>query len=165
MGIDWGTGTNQDETAICVFNSNKEMVALHHFSDKDETSTIEYIVELIKQYKPLRCEVETNSIGQVFYGLLDKAIKSNRLQTMLTGFTTTNESKERLINNFQVAIQRKEVTILDDITLKIQMDMYEMKVNNNGKHTYNAPSGYHDDCIIAMLLAFDCISTGIYHIR
>lgn len=165
MGIDWGTGTNQDETAICIFNSNKEMVALYHFSDKDETSTIEYIIKLIKQYQPLKVQVETNSIGQVFYGLLDKAIKQNGLPTMLLRFTTTNESKERIINNFQVAIQRREVTVLDDVTLKIQMDMYEMKVNNNGKHIYNAPTGYHDDCIIAMLLAFNCITTGSYMIR
>lgn len=165
MGIDWGTGTGQDETAICIFNSNKEMVDLVHFADKDETSTIEYIISLLKKYHPLKVQVETNSIGQVFYGLLDKAIKANKINTMLLRFTTTNESKERIINNFQVAIQRKEVTILDDVTLKIQMDMYEMKLNNNGKHIYNAPTGYHDDCIIAMLLAFNCITTGYYAIR
>jgi predicted short-subunit dehydrogenase-like oxidoreductase (DUF2520 family) len=84
---------------------------------------------------------------------------------MLLRFTTTNESKERLINNFQVAMQNDDVTILDNQTLRIQMDMYEMKVNQNGKRTYNAASGYHDDCIIAMLLAFNCISTGHYCIR
>lgn len=37
MGIDWGTGTNEDDTAIAVFNEAREMVALHHWNDKDET--------------------------------------------------------------------------------------------------------------------------------
>ena len=50
-------------------------------------------------------------------------------------------------------------------TLKIQLDMYEMKTNANGKRTYNAANGYHDDCIIAMLLALDCINKGTYAIR
>ena len=165
MGIDWGTGQGQDETAIAIFNSDRQMTGLYHFSDKDETATVSYIIELMKQYKPLKCQVETNSIGSVFYGLLDKAIKSAGLPVMLLRFTTTNESKEKLINNFQVAMQNDNVTILDNQTLKIQMDMYEMKVNQNGKRTYNAASGYHDDCIIAMLLAFNCISTGHYSIR
>ena len=165
MGIDWGTGQGQDETAIAIFNSDRQMTGLYHFSDKDETATVNYIIELMKQYKPLKCQVETNSIGSVFYGLLDKAIKGAGLPVMLLRFTTTNESKERLINNFQVAMQNDNVTILDNQTLRIQMDMYEMKVNQNGKRTYNAASGYHDDCIIAMLLAFNCISTGHYCIR
>lgn len=165
MGIDWGTGQGQDETAIAIFNSDRQMIGLYHFSDKDETATVNYIIELMKQYKPLKCQVETNSIGSVFYGLLDKAIKNADLPVMLLRFTTTNESKERLINNFQVAMQNDNVTILDNQTLRIQMDMYEMKVNQNGKRTYNAASGYHDDCIIAMLLAFNCISTGHYCIR
>lgn len=162
MGIDWGTGSNQDETAIAVFNSDKQMIGLHHFSDKDETATVNYIIALIRQYQPLKVQVETNSIGSVFYGLLDKAIKAAGLPVMLLRFNTTNESKERLINNFQVAMQNKTVQILDNQTLRIEMDMYEMRVNQNGKRTYNAAHGYHDDCIIAMLLAFNCISTGQY---
>lgn len=165
FGVDWGTGSNQDETAIAIFNSNNEMIALYHFNDKDETQTINYIIELMKQYKPLKCMVETNSIGTVFYGLLDKAIKNNGLPVMLLKFATTNESKERIINQFQVLQQNKQVTILDNQTLKVQMDMYEMKINPNGKRTYNAAYGYHDDCIIAMLLALDCITKGTYAIR
>lgn len=165
FGIDWGTGSGGDETAIAVYNSDREMIALYHFNDKDETETINYIIELIKKHQPLKVQVENNSIGAVFYGLLDKAIKAAGLTVMLLRFTTTNESKERLINNFQVLMQRKEVTILDDSTLLTQMDMYEMKVNQNGKHIYNAASGFHDDCIIAMLLAVDCITKGTYIIR
>lgn len=165
MGIDWGTGVGGDETAIAIFNSDKQMVGLHHFNDKDETQTINYIIDLIRQYRPLKVQVETNSIGGVFYGLLDKAIKAANLPVMLLRFTTTNESKERLINNFQVAMQNKKVSILDNQTLKIEMDMYEMKVNANGKRTYNAAYSYHDDCVIAMLLAYNCISSGSYCIR
>lgn len=165
FGIDWGTGQGQDETAIAVFNGYREMIALYHFNDKDETQTINYIIELMKMYQPLKCQVETNSIGAVFYGLLDKAIKMNQLPVMLLRFTTTNDSKEKLINNFQVLMQNKQVSILDNMTLKIQMDMYEMKVTKTGRRTYNAATGYHDDCIIAMLLALDCITKGTYVIR
>ena len=165
MGIDWSTGSNNDDTSVCVYNSKKQMRALHYFNDLDETQTIKEIIRLIKLYKPLKVQVEVNSIGTVFYGLLDKAIKAEKLPVMLIKFVTTNESKERLINNFQVAIQNKEVTILNDNKLLIEMAMYEIKLSNTNKKTYNAASGYHDDCIIAMLLAFDCINKGTYIIR
>lgn len=166
FGIDWGTGQEQDETAVCVFNDKRQMIALYHFNDKDETETIDYIVELIQRHKPKRIQVETNSIGSVFYGLLDKAIKAKKIQTQLVKFTTTNESKEKLINNFQVAIQNSTVTILDKQMLKIEMDMYEMTLNEKThKRSYNAARGYHDDIVIAMLLSFDCINKGVYNIR
>lgn len=165
FGIDWGRGNGGDDTAIAIFNSNRQMIGLYHFNDKDETATINYIVDLIRRYQPLKIQVEENSIGEIFYGLLSKAIKAAGITVMLLKFTTTNESKEKLINNFQVLMQNKQVTILDDSTLKVQLDMYEMKVNQNGKHIYNAATGYHDDCIIAMLLALDCIKKGVYAIR
>lgn len=165
FGIDWGTGQGQDETAIAIFNSDRQMIGLYHFSDKDETQTIDYIISLIKRYKPLKVQVETNSIGAVFYGLLDKAIKNEHLPVMLLRFTTTNDSKERIINNFQVAMQNREVQILNNPTLQVEMDMYEMKLSKSGKRTYNAASGYHDDCVIAMLLALDCINKGTYILR
>lgn len=165
MGIDWGSGVGGDETAVCLFNDKKQMVALYHFNDKDETATINYIIELMKKHQPLKCKVETNSIGQVFYGLLQKAIIAAGLPVMLLRFNTTNESKEKLINKFQVAIQNNDVQILDMNSLKVELDMYECKVNNHGKHIYNAASGYHDDMIISMLLAYDCITSGYYCVR
>jgi hypothetical protein len=33
------------------------------------------------------------------------------------------------------------------------MKRYEYKITGNGAITYNAPSGYHDDCVIALALA------------
>lgn len=165
FGIDWGSGQGQDETAIAIFSNKKQMIGLYHFSDKDATQTIDYIIELMKKYQPRRCQVETNSLGQVFFDSLRFNIKNNRLPVQLNGFTTTNESKERIINNFQVAIQNNEVKILNDETLKIQMDVYECKVNNNAKHIYNAKQGYHDDCVIATLLAYDCLTRKMGVIR
>lgn len=165
MGIDWGTGQGQDETAIAIFNSDRKMVGLHHFNDKDETATIQEIIRLIEYYKPLKVQVENNSIGSVFYGLLDKAIKAKKLPVQLIKFTTTNESKERLINSLQVGIQNGTLSLLNDGALVTQMSMYEMKLSPTQKKTYNAAQGYHDDCIIATLLAYDVINKSNYCIR
>lgn len=164
MGIDWSTGTNQDETAISIFNSHHQQVGLFHFSDKDATETIEYIVKLIEQYKPVRILVEKNSIGQVFYDLLKREIKNKGIKTSLSAFVTSNTSKEKLIQDLQVAIQNKEVQFLVDEDLKLQLTMYQAEVTSSGKRQYNAPAGYHDDLVIATLLSYSLTNKPSYTI-
>ena len=110
FGIDWSAGVNSDETSITVFNSDRQMVYIEGFNDLDETQTIDRIAQLVSRFKPKKVQVELNSIGRVFYGLLQKKIQSLGLNTSVVGFNTSNESKTRLVNNFQVAIQNQEVT-------------------------------------------------------
>lgn len=162
FGIDWGSGVSGDETAIAIFNSERQMIDIIHFNDKDETETIKIIIALAKQYRPIKITVETNSIGRVFYGLLDKAIKQNGIQTQLKGFTTTNDTKERIINELQVAIQNKTISLRDYEALQVELSMYEMKLSPSGKRTYNAQSGYHDDLIIATAICLNSINSGNY---
>lgn len=162
FGIDWGTGTGNDETSITVFNSLKQMMYIEHFNDRDETQTIDRIVELVHQFKPVKVQVELNSIGRVFYGLLQKRL--NSVNTSLVGFNTTNDSKNRLVNNFQVAIQNKEVTILNNEKLIYQLNTFESKPTQSGKVTYAAAKNGNDDLVLSTLLAFNCMSSGSYNI-
>lgn len=164
FGIDWGSGVGGDETVICIMNSERQMIDIVHFNDKDETQTIEEIIRLAKKYNPTKITVETNSIGRVFYGLLDKALKNNGLKVQLKGFNTTNESKARIINELQVGIQNKDIVLKDDINLQTQLSMYEMKISSTGKRIYNAKTGYHDDMIIAAAICLHSISSGNYAI-
>lgn len=164
FGVDWGTGTGSDETVITVFNSKRQMVYIEGFNDLDETQTIDRIVELAMRFKPKKIQVELNSIGRVFYGLLQKKIHSSQINTSVVGFNTTNESKTRLVNNFQVAIQNQEVTILPDEKLIYQMNIFESKPTQGGKVTYAAAKNGNDDRVLSTLLAFNCIQSGSYSV-
>lgn len=163
FGIDWGTGQNGDETSITIFNSLKQMIHIEGFNNLDETQTIDKIAELVRQFRPKKVQVELNSIGRVFFGLLQKKLYSLGLDTNVIGFNTSNESKNRLVNNFQVAIQNKEVTILNDEKLVYQLNIFESKPTSTGKVTYAAAKNGHDDRVLSTLLAFNCISTGSYN--
>lgn len=164
FGVDWGTGSGKDETSITVFNSLKQMTYIEHFNNKDETQTIERIAELVKLFRPKKVQVELNSIGRVFFGLLQKKLNMSGVDVSLIGFNTSNESKNRLVNNFQVAIQNKEVTILNDEKLIHQLNIFESKPTQGGKVTYAAAKNGNDDLVMSTLLAFDCISKGSYSI-
>lgn len=165
LGIDWGTGKGQDLTALTIFNSKKQMVYVDYFNDKDETETINYIASIVIKYKPKVISVETNSIGNVYYGLLKKKISSLNVRTSVEGFVTTNESKHRLVSQLQVAIQNKEVQFLDNKELLNQMAAYECKVITSGKVTYNGALGTKDDLVMSTLIAFNQLVKPTYNIR
>ena len=164
FGIDWATGSGGDETSITIFNNLKEMIHIESFNDLDETQTIERIVELAKQYKPTKIQVELNSIGKIFYGLLKKKLTESHINTQVIGFNTSNESKNKIVNKFQVAIQTREVTILQNEKLIYQLGIFESKPTSTGKVTYAASKNQNDDLVMSTLIAFDCLSTGSYSI-
>lgn len=155
MGIDWGSGVGKDYTAITVLNADNQMADVVYFNDKDVNDTILTIVELVKQYQPLKVNVEANSIGNVFYDLLKNAIAEEGINTNLNKLTTTNDSKQKMVNNLQVHIQNNTIQLLNDTELFTELSMYEMKPSPTGKPTYNASNGYHDDILISLMLALE----------
>lgn len=165
FGVDWSSGSGKDYTSITILSTDCKVVDIVVFNDKDETETIKEIVKLINKYKPLKVMVEENSIGKIFYGLLDKAIKANSYKPILLKFLTTNASKERIINNLQVKIQNREITFPNDKRLLTQLDNYEMKLTNNNNHTYNAASGFNDDILISLMIAIEVLNKGSYALR
>ena len=169
-GLDWGVGkdaqsSDSDYTALSVFNGERQQVRLLHFNDLDETATIAAVVDALLTYRVRKIVVETNSIGRVYLGLLKKAIANRGVPCRVVEFNTTNESKRRIIEQFIVHVQNRTIQLLDEAEMKIQMSAYQMERTAGGKVTYNAASGYHDDCIIATSLALYGLTQAQYILR
>lgn len=154
-GIDWGSGTGQDYTVISFFNSLKQQIYIERFNDLDETQTIKRIIDLLKQWRPLSVQYETNGIGLVYGGLLSKAVMNEGIEVGLRPFTTSNSSKNKLVNSLVVAIQNNEVQLLNNESLISELTTYEAVVSPTGKLIYNGTKGTHDDLVIATMLSFD----------
>lgn len=166
IGIDWGTGSGEDNTAISVFNGIGQQVFLRYFNDKNTIDSIKDIVDVVKKYKPRGISVEINSIGKPNYDLLQSELNRSGFRMNVNKFNTTNESKRKIIEGLALAIEKGEIQLLNDKQLTVEMTVYEMQKTAGGKSvTYNAPSGYHDDTIIATAIAYDSIRKSTYHIR
>lgn len=165
-GIDFATGTNNDETSISVFNSKHQMVYLWHFNDKDSTETINFIINVLKTNPIKKCCVETNSLGTVYKDLLKKEIAKNRIRVQLIEMVTTNQSKREYIENMQLEIQNETCTLLDEHKLKIEFAQFQMKTTSTGLITYgNSSDTYNDDIVISTALALHCFKKGMLNIR
>lgn len=161
FGVDWGSGTGKDYTAIAIINDSKQMIDIVYFNDKDVKTTIDTIAQLAEKYKPLKITVEKNSIGQIYFDLLKKKLSNYNV----VPFVTDNESKNKIINNLQLLIENKAVRLIDDFELKNELAMYQLEQTRTGKTTYNAQKGCHDDLVIATAIAFYSTITGHYIIR
>lgn len=164
MGVDWSTGSGGDETAIAVFNNQKEMIDLVHFNDLNDIQTIDKVIELIRKYNVIKVTVELNSIGKIFFNMLQRKIQECNLQCTLKGFNTTNSSKQKIVNKLQVAVQNQSCKLLKDEKLISQLGAFESKLTSAGKITYAGSKNSHDDLVLATLFAFDTLSSGTYNI-
>lgn len=163
MGIDWGSGSKQDETAISVFNNLKQQIYIEHFNDLNETQTLNRIEELIKRFKPQKIISENNSIGKIYNDLLEKIV-SKYADTALVRFNTTNDSKNKIISKLQVAIQNGDIQLLDDNYQSEQFSQYVPQLTKTGKVTYNATSGYRDDLVMATAMCYNSLEYAKYTI-
>ena len=92
---------------------------------------------------------EMNSIG----GPNVEALQAEGLP--VHGFTTTNESKARIVQQLALAFERGEIRIPDDEVLIAELEAFEATRLPSGKWHYGAPSGMHDDTVIALALAYE----------
>lgn len=156
IGVDWATGTGRDYTVVTAINENGEMVFIKYFNDKTPTDQVNELTKIFnekKQYIKL-VQVEQNSIGNVFYDMLVKQNPNIRI----IKFLTTNKSKSRLVNQLQTALENEKIKLIKDDKLLNELRVYESTYNSKtGTISYNAPSGYNDDTVISLMLAWDSL--------
>lgn len=163
VGIDWGSGAGGDYTSICGFSNDRKMVFINYFNDKSTFEQVKYLCTILNTYrgKIAGINAEDNSIGTPMIALLkDEMLKQGMRNecNLLTPFTTTNPEKVRLVNQMQVALEQKTITLLDDMGLVSQLSAYEATYNPKTNNvTYNAPAGMHDDNCISTMLALDAL--------
>lgn len=153
VGIDWGTGSNNDRTVVAAFDENKIMRALWYSHSVQPKYQVKYIKERIEQEidpKKIKCFLyEENSIGKVFGDYLKDAMPNIKMEP----FVTTNDSKREIVEDMVAEIGEGNITFLDDEELKREFGSYQMELTSTGKVTYNAPFGLHDDIVMASCIA------------
>lgn len=156
IGVDWGSGTEGDYTAIAVINDNGEQCGLYVTNNLSPMQQIEWASAIIKdlatkgQIAKLTCEA--NSIGAVYIDALKQKIGG---KIKINEFVTSNKSKQDLVTTLQLALENKDITLMRDEEQLNQLRSYEAQINPRTKSiSYNGKAGVHDDICIALMLAY-----------
>lgn len=148
MGVD--TAQQQDFTVMAVLDAEtRRMVDMDRFNRTSWQSYRDRIKAMHERWNTGRIIFEINSIGSPNF----EALVNDNLPVV--AFETTPSSKPPLIESLALAFERKELSILDDPILLGELGAYERKVSpTTGRSQYSAPEGLHDDCVMALALAW-----------
>ena len=147
FGVDWGR--SNDYTVIdCINSVTGEQVAHERFTDIGYQVQVNRLVGLYERWKPETILAESNSMGAPLIEQLQG------LGLPVTGFHTDNASKKQIIEGLQLAFERGKLKILNDETAISELEAYEQETLRSGLIRYSAPEGLHDDCVMALALAW-----------
>ena len=74
----------------------------------------------------------------------------------IQGLKFTSTSKQQLMSGLQTAIHQGKIGYPEGIITQ-ELEIFEYQYSANGVK-YSAPSGFHDDCVMALALAYNNIS-------
>lgn len=160
-GIDWASGKDDrdDYSCIVLMDEDGAEVTSKYFKVVDPMDLVDTLASIINATPSLiSVTVEDNSLGEVYRSALKR--KMNK-KGILKSFTTSNESKRRIIEQLIEAFHQGNIKIVEDIRSKEQLQHYQIEGTPGGKITYNAQSGYNDDYCIALALAYDAASKNM----
>jgi hypothetical protein len=144
--FDWTVIVGLDiNGAVCYFNRFQ----------KDWKQTKETILT-IDRSKPVM--IDSTGVGDAITEDLQKSFST------MNGFKYTASSKQQLMELLASTIHNNEVSYPSGY-IKDELDIFEYQYTATGVR-YNAPTGYHDDCVNALALAVKCKNeykySGVY---
>lgn len=152
IGIDFGSGTQNDYTVISCFDATGRQVFLEYTNSLNPNQQVDWIANFINSLdrkKIKKVLAETNSIGNVYISMLREKVNNINID----GFTTTNDSKRDIIEYMVARVNDSNIKLIKDEEQYREFSMYMMEITPSGKVTYNAALGAHDDCVMASAIA------------
>lgn len=154
IGVDWGR-TN-DYTVFVGLSHDGRVVAVDRFRG------LEYILqrERLRAFwdrlgKCAWIVAESNAMGMPIIEELqrDRSLMIGDRSAVIP-FQTTNASKAEAIESLALAFERGSIKIIDDPVLIGELQAFESRPLPSGMMRYSAPDGQHDDCVMALAMAW-----------
>lgn len=170
VGIDWSNQAAKDFTVVSILNQKCQQTKLCYWNDLTPLKQIDKVYYELEPYlnqiQAIVCE--TNSLGTPYTDLLSERLQ-DRHKNKIKEFITSNSSKNDLVGKMQVALEQNTISLLPDKKQEREFGYYAAEYNPQTKNiTYNAPSGLHDDTVMATMFALygynEYKTSGIYSI-
>lgn len=152
FGVD--LSANGNDLTVCTA-INEKGYTKQYFINGDLDSKYKQIAELINHTPTLvKCYIEKNGIGDVIINEIRKLVHhKNKIEE----FTTTNESKNEIINLLAVNIQNGDIWFNNSNTeLYSEFGTFIYKLSKTRKMQYEAKSGAKDDAVMSLAIANKC---------
>ncbi len=147
----------EDYTVLVILDKNGQVVAMDRFHRVDWSIQVPRILALTEKFNHAEMHVDSTGAGEPIYETLKKA------GCRVRGYTFTQKSKSALIDNLAIKLEKRELVLpRPDLGPELidELEAFEYSVSDHGNVRSGAPSGYHDDCVIALALAAWSLKSG-----
>jgi len=145
--IGWDIAKSQDFSVVTVMDSNNHVVAFDRFNQIDYSLQLKRVEMLANKYRAVVLMDSTGAGDPVLEQL-------RKMGVAVEGYHLSNTSKQHLIEHLAVGIEQRLLTFPQIDVLIHELQVYEYEITRAGNLRYNAPSGFHDDCVISLGLAY-----------
>lgn len=135
-----------DFTVIMIADKQRRVVYFDRFNQIDWGLQKQRILDAYKRFNSPYTIIDSTGVGDAIYDDLKNAGMN------VTPFKFTNSTKDEIIRNLSVALDNNNITYPEIPELIEELELFEYDKKPSGLITYNAPDGFHDDCVIALAL-------------
>lgn len=154
IGVDWAR--THDATVFSVVDVTlQQLVYIDRMRGVDYELQVNRLKALYSRFLPASIIAESNSMG------LPLIERLQRDGLPVTPFQTTNATKQTIIDGLVMAFEQEVIGILPDDVLIGELQAFEMTTLPSGMIRYGAPAGSHDDCVMALALAWSGAQNGV----
>lgn len=153
VGVDWGKA--EDYTCMSVGCATcKTELELHRSRGIEYRIQRQRLADMVGKWDAQAILPERNSIGEpIIEELLNAGLPIMAGPDNKPGYQTTPSSKPPLIEATRLAFEHTEWQWLPDRVARAELEAFEVNVSpKTGRPDYSAPTGVHDDSVIARCL-------------
>lgn len=155
-GLDIGRAN--DYTVLTILNNFGEVVRI--FRDRQNSWNI-IVSEVVKHLREFnaRCNIEINGVGDPIFEQIKKQYSN------VEPFITNQDSKQNIIEELIMAMNENKLKLPSqqlspELFKELSVFTYEYSPKTR-RVKYGAPNGFHDDMVMSLALANDCLKKKI----
>lgn len=147
-GID--IGLINDASVLSIIDETGALVKYYRWVDIEAPELMDEIEDINKKWNFKSIVIENNNQGLTIYQDLRRRMYN------IEDFNTNSRTKPELVNRLIHLFNTKEIKIVKDEYLRIELEAFIFKQNSNGNIKFMADNGFHDDCVMSLALARWC---------
>jgi hypothetical protein len=148
IGADWAKTT--DWTVFFAIDiETRKVVGFERFHKMPYTEAIRRLILFSRHFKrTIIVNHDKTGVGSA----IDDQLSMTDLP--FEGIIFTNQSKADMVSNLMTSLEVEgQLWLPRWNTLLSELDFYDVETTSSGSLVYSAPSGKHDDCVSALMLA------------
>lgn len=164
MGVDWAR--KQDFTVACVLDATERparLVRLARWRNVSWEAQAQDVAGIVARFRPRRLRADGSSVGDAVGDMLDRAIEVACPEgaARVEQFLFSAGSKQRLIDGLTMGLSAGALTFPPHPALVAELRAFEYgDGGGSGRAKMAARGGGHDDCVIALALAWSLVPSA-----